>query len=383
MENNIYSQGASKEETKEKEGIEAVRAERNRPINVDLDFKFPEINVQAVDRACRKYRCVMCGNTYPVQKGNFPVGGTTFLWRGNNGYLPFCKDCVAILMDSLTRFYSGNEEHALRHLCCMFGLYYCDSASSQTKNQVRVGKSRAVLYPAKTMMTGVARRGEHFTDTLKDEQRARDALAYAEVGTDASSEDEDAFVITREMIRKWGRGYSEFEYEFLESEYDDWCDKTEVKSKAQEELIRAICIAQLNVRNAQMNGGKVDAAMKTLTDLMANCNLTPRQNSELSNMSETQMSYGQFIKRIENEMPIGEPQEEFKDPDGIRKYIGTFFFGHLAKALGIKNDNEKEYEEEMNKYAVKYLGEEKQINADEVFGTGSPPEEGVEGDGEI
>ena len=92
--------------------------------------------------------------------------------------------------------------------------------------------------------------------------------------------------------------------------------------------------------------------MKSLTDLMANCNLTPRQASETANSSSTQLCLGQLIKRIEDEEPIAEASPEFKDPDGIRKYIGTFFFGHLAKALHIKNDNQAEYDAEIAKYTV-------------------------------
>lgn len=139
-------------------------------------------------------------------------------------------------------------------------------------------------------------------------------------------------------------------------------------------------MAQLNVRTAQANGSRVEAAMKALTDLMANCNLTPKQKSEQENLTETQATYGQFIRKLENERPISEPDEEFKDPDRIKWYIKVFFFGHLAKALGIKNDDARAYEQEMAKNAVTNLSESEseKITIDDIFGSADDSEEGGE-----
>jgi hypothetical protein len=330
-----------------------VSIENHKAFKINPEHTPLSVRYKPMPADTKKFRCCMCGNEWTTQKGNFLSGGKSPLWKANGGYLPFCKTCCESLMENMISFYGGNEEHALRHLCQVFDWYYDEAASAMTLAQVHKGNSRVNIYPSKMCTRQVATRGETYLDTVRDDFEAAKIVKSA---TDVVVEDfdEEPFVVTREIIRRWSTGMAPEEYEFLENEYEDWNNKVEVKTKSQEELIKAICLAQLNVRRAQAAGNSkaVTESMKALTDLMANCNLTPRQASEIANSSSTQMCLGQLIKRIEDEEPIKEASDEFKDPDGIRKYLSTFFFGHLAKALHIKNDNQRAYDEEMAKYTV-------------------------------
>lgn len=334
---------------------EQVHRNATKPVIINPDYEPLNVRYRPLDKTVKKFRCCMCGNEWTTQKGNFPSGGASPLWKGNGGYIPFCKSCCESMMENMTALYNGNEEHALKRLCSLFDWYYSEAASVMTLNQVRSGNSRLMLYPSKACTKQVAQCGITYVDTIRDDYEASKIVKDVDaVNIVSDADDEETFVVTRETLRRWSTGMAPAEYEFLESEYEDWCNKVEVKTKSQEELIKAICLAQLNVRRAQAsgNGKAVAEAMKSLTDLMANCNLTPRQASEIANSSSTQMCLGQLIKKIEDEEPISEPSSEFKDPDGIRKYISTFFYGHLAKALHIKNDNQEEYDREMAKYTV-------------------------------
>lgn len=329
--------------------VEKTKLEVSKPITVNPDFEWVSARFVPLPSTKRKHRCTMCGSEYSVQKGNFPLS-KSHLWQANNGYVTICKWCCKSLLENLTSFYSGNEEHAMKHICFLFGWYYDENASSMTATMVKPDGCRVTLYPGRMTVRQVAERGETELDRIKYESQHVSAFA----GGDSDDQEEEQFIVTREMRRRWSTGMKPDEYEFLESEFADWNEKVEIKTKSQEELIKGICLAQLNVRRAQASGSQkaVSDAMKSLTDLMANCNLTPRQASEVANSSSTQLCLGQIIKKIEDEEPIGEPTEEFKDPDGIRKYINTFFFGHLAKALHIKNDAQAAYDEEMAKYTV-------------------------------
>ena len=155
---------------------ESVRINRRKPIRVNADYTPPTIRLKAPDNEERKYYCCMCGKDFEKQKGNFPSGGKSLLWKGNNGYLPFCRSCVEILMQSLTSFYSGNEEHALRHLCSMFDWCYNDIASSMTLADVHMHTSRVSIYPSKMGARPSAMHGETFLDTIREEVKERDSL---------------------------------------------------------------------------------------------------------------------------------------------------------------------------------------------------------------
>lgn len=335
------------------DSMEYVKLNRSRQIRLNPEFKMPTIAVKEIDNTKKEFRCCMCGQTYTKQSGNFLSGGSSILWRGNNGYTPFCKSCGETLMGVFTSFYGGNEEHALRHLCQIFDWYYCDLASSMTLSQVHRGKSRAVIYPSKACTINVTRRGTSFLDTVRDEYNGSIPVHTA---TTADGEDgvfdEPEFVVTRALIKKWGVGYKPNEYEFLEEQEADWHINVECKTKAQAELIRNICVAQLNIRRAQMSGSgkEVTDSMKTFQDLLGSANLKPTQQND--NALAEHNTFGTLIKKWETEDPIPEPDPEWADVDGIKKLVRTFFLGHLSKALHIKNDAADEYEREMSRYTV-------------------------------
>lgn len=343
--------------------IENVRIMAKKVISVDMDFTMPDINAKMIDKNCRSYRCCMCGTVYTRQKENFLSGVNSILWRGNNGYTPFCKSCGEILMLSYTKFYNGNEEHAIRHLCQIFDWYYCDSVSSMTRRQAQSAPARITMYPGKMNTIQASRRGNTFLDTIKDEQERREAdefgcgsLTSSDAWSDEESEidkEDDEFVVTKDMIRAWGPGFSKEQYRYLEEEYNDWITKNVCNTKSQEELYHNIVLAQLDIRIARQNGGKVAEAQKALQDLMNSANILPRQNAE-NILADTQ-TFGTLLKKFEETDPIPEPDEKWRDVDGIRKYMNTWFRGGLAKALKIKNDNARLYEEaeeEFDKYTV-------------------------------
>ena len=338
----------------ERSTTDAVRTDLHKTIKVNPAFRIPQINVREFDRTEKKFRCCMCGTTYTKQTGNFPSGGASILWRGNNGYVPICKSCSEFLMEMYTSFYGGNEEHALRHMCQLFDWYYCDTASAMTLSQVHYGKSRVSLYPSKMTTRQVVTKGETFLDTVRDEfNRAETITSVSDVASSDQGDDEEV-IVTKEMVRKWGPGYKPDHYQFLDEQYDDWVAKTEIKTKSAEELIKTICVAQLNIRRAQAGEGKIAEAMKVFQDLLATCNLQPKQKAV--DASTTAQSFGQLIRKLEEDRPVPEPLEEWKDPDGIRKYMNTWFRGGLAKALHIPCEEAKLYEEavaEMDKYTVK------------------------------
>ena len=333
--------------------VSSVRLDAKKKIVVNPEFSMSRIQVKELDPHEKNYRCCMCGRVFTKQLGNFVSGGASPLWKGNNGYLPFCKACCESLLNNLTSFYSGNEEHALRHMCGMFDWYYCDTTSAMTKAQVKLDGSRALLYPSKANTRQAISRGTTFLDTIRDEAAGNDVVDVEELPPD---DDTDKFEVTREVVRNWGRGYTPEQYQYLEEQYKDWCAKNVCNTKTQEELYKNIAIAQLNIRTAQMHGNAkaVADAMNTLQQLMSSANILPKQTAD--NLLADTQTFGTLLEKYEKTRPIPEPSPEWRDVDGIRRYMNTWFRGGLGKALRIRNENTALYDEavrEMERYTVR------------------------------
>lgn len=329
--------------------LEQVKLLHNAPIKINEDFLMPKIRIQESNSA-REYVCTCCGKSYTRQDGNFYKSSNSILWQANSGYIPICKTCAEAIYNALIDFYSGNEEHALHHWCGIFDYPYDLAASAMTAGYVQPGRSRLSLYPSKLNTKQVMSRGKTYLDTVRYEAGESNRIKTVN-DIVATKKGGDRFVVTKEITKKWGLGLTPEDYEWLEEQEEDWRSRTECKTKAQEELIRTICLSQLNIRQAQQGNGKVVEAMRSFQDLLASCNLQPRQNTNDDIVDQN--TFGTLIKQFEQERPLPTPDPEWEDVDGIKHYIDTWFLGHLCNNLHITNDCEEEYRKEMEKYTVK------------------------------
>lgn len=158
----------------------------------------------------------------------------------------------------------------------------------------------------------------------------------------------------------WGIGYEEKEYIWLNSEYVDYLDRYEVNSKTLENLIREICLVQLDIRSSRSKKLDVKNELKAYNDLLTAANLKPVQETGADSIE--QETFGTFIKKIENDRPISEPHPDWADVDGIGKYIRTFFLGHMARMFGKENKYQEEYDEELGKYSVSAEDDEQEVD---------------------
>ena len=154
----------------------------------------------------------------------------------------------------------------------------------------------------------------------------------------------------KETYKIFGSGFTNEDYLYLQDQYKDWRERTQVDSKSQETYIVQICFKQLEIWKAQKAGKDTDKLVKSLNDLMNGANLQPRQN--VGNAATDSLTFGQLIERWEMERPISTPAPEFQDCDNIGKYLRVFFSGWLAKAIGLKNAYSEECEEYIKQYAV-------------------------------
>lgn len=309
-----------------------------------------------------KNKCVCCGNTYNKQKEIFPP---TFskIYEGNNYYLPICFDCLDALFNSYAK---KTEDYykACDRVCMNFDIYYnkelVDNCMKYAKPnrfmRYYVQKSQAIMiYVNKT-----------YADTLAEKQIEEESKVITSIeDIDKFNEEES---VSEQTIKFWGFGFTPEEYKYLDNKYTEWSTAYPVQAKATESIFQKICMMELQILKGIQAGDKVDGLYKQMNDFMNAAGVQPKQSSETALNDEA--SLGVMIQRWEMEEPVPKPLEEWKDPDGIVKYVTAFFLGHLSKMFGFKNNSKVLYENEISKYSVKkHEVIEDNITYEDVFGS--------------
>lgn len=259
-----------------------------------------------------------------------------------SGKFPVCKKCILAMVEQREKKNDPPNEtkKSVQKVLQMMNLPYIDSFYENcVKGALDGMKEKNRTSPFSTYITAMKSLPNWKGLTWKDSE----------------FEVESENFISNKKVRKeipiiFGRGFSDEDYLFLQEQYDDWCKRTQVDSKSQEMYIVRICFKTLDIWKAQRGNRDTKDLDKSLNELMAAANLQPKQN--VGNAATDSLTFGQLIEKWEMEKPIPEPTEEFKDVDGIGKYIRVWFKGHLAKALGFNNAYSKEYEEYIKDYTV-------------------------------
>ena len=297
-----------------------------------VDKKTPRVKVPP---SWNGARCVCCGKIYDVRRGNFSK--TQSQWfLGNDGYLPFCNDCRERMTEFYTKKYNGDENEAIKRLCMLFDVYYCDElldASNSTKG------SKSNEYMGRINMRQYSNKS--YDDTIDKEKK--DALAAGQTGNTK---------VTQKMIKFWGSGLDEQDYLYLDEQYKNLITRHECKTAAQEILFKRIAKGMLNCEKADATGDtkKIKEANDNLQNLMGSAQIKPNQTND--NALSDANTFGTLIQKWEEEEPIPEPAPEWRDVDGIGHYFRVWVLGTLCEMFGIDNPYRKEYDEEMEKYTA-------------------------------
>lgn len=303
------------------------------------------------------YRCPVCGKDYTKLDGNFPASQSD-LYAGWDYHLPICRKCLDKLFEHYTDVYGNDEDAAIRRICEKFDIYYNVSLLSASR-KITKNRSRIHTYISRANLTQYS--GKTY-DTTLDEEKSEDVIETFEDVKDSKK-------TKLKTVKFFGVGFSDDDYKYLQEQYDDWTTRHECKTKAQEEVFKRLCFKQLEILKATRNGENTKDLDHTYQQLLDTANLKPKQTN-MDALAEDR-TFGQLIRIWENENPIPEPAEEFRDVDKIGKYISVFFLGHLAKMVGIKNRFSYMYDEEMKKYTVEKPEYEEDSEAlfEAVFGS--------------
>jgi len=198
----------------------------------------------------------------------------------------------------------------------------------------------------------------------------------SEFGNSNFDKGEDVRIIQKTIKaakKRFGAGYSDTDYTFLENEYNSWISRYECNTKSQEEVFESLSLLKLQKRDALKSGRpikdikEIDTLIQSWLDTG---NLKPKQNT-MDSFSDAQ-TLGTLLQKYEETRPLPEIEESLQDVDKIAYVIDTMYRGHACKMLGIKNTFSHLYEKFMAKYTVKppeYEEEEdSEILFEKIFG---------------
>jgi hypothetical protein len=140
---------------------------------------------------------------------------------------------------------------------------------------------------------------------------------------------------------RWGSGYTNEDYKFLEDTYKEFTDVYESRTPAQRLIFKNIAKSLLEGDKALRNNNpKIFENMNNVVSkLMTDGNIKPIQEASVA--EDDTASWGKWINLIEQERPIGEPLEHFKDVDKISSYITKWFTRQMQRVFDLSTgDND-------------------------------------------
>lgn len=290
--------------------------------------------------------------------------------RFASGKHPYCKECILKIAEQRVkdRDEPNETKESVKKVLQILDKVYDDGFYEKCIKGASDGvKEKNRHSPFATYITAILSLPQWQGKTYADSD-----FGSTELKTEL---DEETERMNDELIRKakerFGDEYNNVDLLFLEKEYEDWTTRYACESKAQELLFKRICFKELEIEKAQKQGKDTKELDKTLQELLGSAQLKPSQNA--SNSLTESKTFGQLIEKWENEEPIPEPSEEFKDVDKIGLLIDVFFKGHLSKMMGLKNAFSARYDQFIKKYTVnkqEYQNEEySEEMFDKLFGT--------------
>lgn len=273
---------------------------------------------------------------------------------GSVGKAPYCKRCIEALYNKyqdeyMKMGYDDSDRKAVERICMILDVYYNHDAFDAVvdKCQDKLGAGIIFHYMQRTKLRQY--RNKNYGTTLSEKFNAVHIKETVCDVCEEQEEQEDKSDI-KAAAAIFGDGFSDEDYIFLKTQYDDWTARHECNTKAQEEVFKDICFNRLQNLKALRKGEDTKDITASFQKMLDSGKLQPKQNS--GDATADNQTFGTLIDKWENTRPLPEVDEELKDVDKIGLLINVFFKGHLAKMMGLKNAFSNLYTKYMKRYTV-------------------------------
>ena len=279
------------------------------------------------------YSCHKCGLTTEDPKGFYRSNSTTY---GINGYMPICKDCLALLYNRYLRMYES-VYLSIKRICMIYDIYYSDSiVDACYKNNASPTIS--------DYMRRVNNMSQYKGKTFEDALREGFFFDMKEPSTIPSDKEvEPVSTIPDSVKARWGSGLADEDYKALEEHYRYLKKANPDCDSNQEIFIMDLCQTKMQQTNA-MKGGRTDDYIK-LTESYRKTFTQAGLKTARESTNEEEFSIGVNAQTIEQYTPAEyyKNKERHKDFDGLGEYFTRFLTRPLKNLMFSTSDRDSEY----------------------------------------
>lgn len=259
------------------------------------------------------------------------------LYKFNDGRMPICKECLSNLFKELNAKYS-DEVKALYHLCMLFDIYFDRDLVEKSSANNNFSDEDNLL---KSYMKNVNSLNQYkFKDSMSSDCIILDDSLLENKKEEVEINNKTLFEVTDKMEVRWGASLPIEDYMFLESKYKEFTDVYECRTPAQRLIFEQIAKCLLRGEKALKKDNDVafEKMNNMVSKLMTDGNIKPIQEASVA--EDDTATWGKWINLIEQERPIGEPCEQFKDVDKISTYITKWFTRQMQRVFDLSTGEE-------------------------------------------
>ena len=285
--------------------------------------------------AIAKRVCTACGE---AKKPNIDFYlSRSKLYRFNDARMPICKECLSNLFKELNAKYS-DETKALYHLCMLFDIYFSKELVEKSNSNNNYGEEDNLL---KTYMKNInSLRQYKFESSMSSDCIVLDDSLIKYEEKEVKINKNTPLEVTSDMEIRWGASLPLEDYVFLESKYKEFTDVYECRTPAQRLIFEQIAKCLLRGEKALKKDNDVafEKMNNMVSKLMTDGNIKPIQEASVA--EDDTATWGKWINLIEQERPIGEAAEQFKDVDKISSYITKWFTRQMQRVFDLSTGDE-------------------------------------------
>lgn len=264
------------------------------------------------------------------------------LYKFNDGRMPICKECLSKLFKELQAKYS-DEVKALYHLCMLFDIYFDKDLVAKSSNMEKFSSDDNLL---KSYMKNVNSLNQYkFKDSMSSDCIVLDDNLIKEekenIEEDIYEEREMTPELKKLCLKRWGSGYSDEDYLYLEDNYAEFYEAYAHDTPAERMLLMNITKTLLEGEKSRKSGDKkgYENMLKLVSSMLTDAAIKPSQKKTMGD--EVGECFGVFIENLEKNEPVNEAIDEFADVDNIGKLIDRQFVKNFAKVFGLVGDDDE------------------------------------------